>query len=188
MKTIGTDEVGRGPLAGPVTAAAVAFPEGYQNPEIKDSKQLSAKKRDELCEIIKRDALAWSIISVGHKRIDKINIREASRLAMSLAVKRVAAKCKADLVLVDGNVPIHTPLDQRTVVGGDRKHVEISAASIIAKVHRDNLMAVLDEKYPGYGFKKHAGYPTAAHKEAISKIGPSKVHRRSFSGVKEHCK
>ncbi len=187
MLIAGTDEAGRGPLAGPVSAAAVVFPEGYENKEIKDSKQLSAKKREILYDAILKDALAYSIICVGHHRIDRFNIREASRLAMKLAVKRVAQKCKVDLVRVDGNTPIVTHLPQQTVVGGDRKHVEISAASILAKVYRDRLMNVLDKKYPGYGLKKHAGYPTKDHKEAIAKLGPSKVHRKTFSGVKEHC-
>ena len=106
---------------------------------------------------------------------------------MALAVKRVAQKCPVGLVRVDGNVPIHTAIKQETVIGGDRKYVEISAASILAKVHRDRLMTILAEKYPGFGFEKHAGYPTAAHRQAIASIGPSPVHRRSFRGVKEFC-
>ncbi|MFM1847815.1 MAG: hypothetical protein RL417_1289, partial [Pseudomonadota bacterium] len=131
---------------------------------------------------IKAAALSWAIVSVGHTRIEQINIREASRLAMSLAVKRVTA----DLVLVDGNVSIETALPQRTVVQGDQKHVEISAASILAKVFRDELMCRLDEKYPGFGFSTHAGYGTAAHREAIARLGPCPIHRRSFRGVKEY--
>lgn len=182
MRICGVDEVGRGPLAGPVVAAAVVFQQGYQNPNIKDSKQLSAEKREQLVDTIKSDALAWAIVSVGHRRIERINIREASRLAMSLAVKRVSA----DLVLVDGNVPIHTTLPQRTVVKGDSLHVEISAASIIAKVFRDHLMEVLDKRYPGYDFAIHAGYPTPKHKAAIAQLGPCPIHRRTFAGVKEH--
>jgi len=178
----GVDEVGRGPLAGPVVAAAAVFEEGYKNPEIKDSKKLSAKKREQLVEVIKRDAVQWSIVAVGPRRIEKLNIREASRLAMSLAVSRVAA----DLVLVDGNVPIHTELPQRTVIKGDALHVEISAASIIAKVWRDNLMQELDRRYPGYFMSENAGYPTEAHRRAISELGPSIIHRMTFAGVKEH--
>ena len=187
MLIIGTDEVGRGPLAGPVTAAAVVFPLDYKNAEIKDSKQLSAKKRELLYEKIKLDALAWSIVCVGHHRIDKFNIREASRMAMALAVNKVADKTNAGLVRVDGNVPICIELPQETVVGGDRKHIEISAASILAKVYRDRLMKVLDSKYPGYELGKHAGYPTKNHKQAIVSFGPSPIHRKSFRGVKEHC-
>ncbi|MDZ4786211.1 MAG: ribonuclease HII [bacterium] len=181
MLIAGVDEVGRGPLAGPVVAAAAVFKEGYINPEIKDSKKLSQKKRELLVEVIKRDAVAWSIVSVGHTRILKLNIREASRLAMALAVRRV----KADLVLVDGNVEIETRLPQRTIIGGDNLHVEISAASILAKVWRDHLMLVLDKKYPGYGFSAHAGYPTKFHREAVQRLGPCKVHREAFRGVKE---
>ncbi|MBX7137923.1 MAG: ribonuclease HII [Oligoflexia bacterium] len=184
MKRIiaGVDEVGRGPLAGPVVAAAVSFYQGYQNERIKDSKKLSKRQREQLIATIKADALAWSIIAVGPRRIEQLNIREASRLAMSLAVQRI----QADLVLVDGNVPIWTALPQRTVISGDSLHVEISAASILAKVWRDDLMAVLDKKYPGYAMDRHAGYPTSEHRQAISKLGPCRVHRRTFAGVREY--
>jgi ribonuclease HII len=184
MLVAGVDEVGRGPLAGPVVAAAVVFNEGYINPEIQDSKKLSAKKRDNLIEVIKRDAVSWAIVAVGHHRIEQYNILWASILAMSLAVKRV----KCDRVLVDGNVKIHTNLPQLTVVGGDALCVEISAASILAKVWRDNLMITLDQRYPGYSLGKHAGYPTPNHKAAIAALGPSPIHRRSFAGVKEYIK
>lgn len=182
MRIAGVDEVGRGPLAGPVVAAAVVFETGYVNPKIKDSKQLSPTARENLVGEIKAAALGWSIVSVGHHRIERINIREASRLAMSLAVARI----DADLVLIDGNVPIYTELPQRTVVQGDQKHVEISAASILAKVFRDDLMRALDAKYPGYGMSTHAGYGTAAHRAAIAALGPAPIHRRSFRGVKEY--
>lgn len=181
MRIAGVDEVGRGPLAGPVVAAAVVFPSGHVDPRIRDSKQLSAKMRETLVEEIKRTALAWAIVSVGQARIEQLNIREASRLAMSLAVARI----DADLVLVDGNVPIVTTIPQRTVVKGDQLHVEISAASILAKVFRDDLMCRLDTKYPGYGFANHAGYGTEAHRHAIATLGPSPIHRRTFRGVKE---
>lgn len=182
MFIAGVDEVGRGPLAGPVVAAVAVFEEGYSNPHIRDSKKLSAKQREELVGVIKADTVQWAIVSVGHRRIEELNIREASRLAMSLAVSRI----KADLVLVDGNVPIACSTPQRTVIGGDDIHVEISAASILAKVFRDSLMAVLDKKYPGYAFSKHAGYPTEFHRKAIISLGPCPVHRRTFQGVKEH--
>lgn len=178
----GVDEVGRGPLAGPVVAAAVVFYEGYKNPEIQDSKKLSTEKRKRLVNIIKNDAYAWAIIAVGHRRIEELNIREASKVAMSLALKRV----QADLVLVDGNMPIYTSLEQHTIIGGDALRVEISAASILAKVWRDDLMCVLDKKYPGFELSKHAGYPTPSHRKAIVHNGPSPIHRRSFKGVKEY--
>lgn len=182
MRIAGVDEVGRGPLAGPVVAAVVVFPEGYANPEIKDSKQLSPKKRESLVGRIKDDALQWAIVSVGHHRISALNIREATRIAMSLAVRRI----DADLVLVDGNVPIECRIPQRTVVGGDALHVAISAASIIAKVWRDSLMVTLDHRYPGYNFSQHAGYGTESHREAIKTLGPCPIHRRTFGGVREY--
>lgn len=178
----GVDEAGRGPLAGPVVAAAAVFESGYNNSEIRDSKKLSAKKRETLFEIIRRDAAAWAIVAVGPRRIDDINIREATRLAMKLAVERI----HADIVLIDGNVPIETTLPQRTIVGGDALRVEISAASILAKVWRDRLMCILDTKYPGYGLARHFGYPTSSHRGAIAALGPSPIHRRTFAGVREH--
>lgn len=177
----GVDEVGRGPLAGPVVAAAAVFRSNYQNPHFKDSKKLSARRREELFEYIKCEAVSWAIVSVGHHRIRELNIREASKLAMSLAVKRI----KADLVLVDGNMRIDTKIPQKTIIGGDASQVQISAASILAKVYRDRLMQVLDLKYPGFGLAQHAGYPTAAHREAIASVGPCKIHRVTFRGVKE---
>ena len=177
----GVDEVGRGPLAGPVVAAAAVFAPGYTNPQIRDSKQLSARKRDYLVDVIKAEALAWRVVAVGHTRIDRLNILQATRLAMKLAVERLPEP--PALVLVDGNVPIDIHLPQRTVVKGDALHVEISAASILAKVWRDHLMEVLDAKYPGYSLGAHAGYPTASHRAALAALGPSRIHRRSFRGV-----
>ena len=181
MRIAGVDEAGRGPLAGPVVAAAVIFPTGYKNPEIKDSKQLSAEKRDRLVEIIKRDALDYAIVAVGHHRIDRLNIRAASLLAMSLALQRIPA----DQVLIDGNALINTNLPQQAIIKGDQKFVQISAASILAKEYRDHLMVILDQKYPGFELKKHAGYPTKLHKEKIAEQGPSRIHRKTFKGVKE---
>jgi ribonuclease HII len=162
-----------------VVAAAAVFAEGYENAEIQDSKALTAKQRARLFEHIKATATSWAIIAVGPRRIEEINILQATKLAMRLAVERI----QADLVLIDGNQPIHCALPQRTVVGGDRLHVQISAASILAKVWRDRLMETLGERYPGYGFEKHSGYPTPSHKRAISELGPCRVHRRTFAGV-----
>lgn len=181
VRIAGVDEAGRGPLAGPVVAAAAVFPAGYKNSRFKDSKQLSEKQRELLFEEVKREALSWAIVAVGHHRIDALNIREATREAMRLAVERV----QADHVLVDGNVPIRIALPQETIVKGDALCVEISAASILAKVWRDRLMVTLGEKYPGYGLEKHSGYPTQSHRAAIQAIGPSRIHRRTFAGVKE---
>lgn len=182
LRIAGVDEAGRGPLAGPVVAAAVVFPFGYSNELIQDSKKLSAKKRELVYEQIKNDALGWSIVAVGHHRIEQYNILGASLLAMSLALKRI----KADFVLVDGNKEIPTRTPQRTVIGGDALHIQISAASILAKVWRDHLMQTIDKKYPGYGLSLHSGYPTKAHREAIAQKGPCAIHRRSFRGVVEH--
>lgn len=182
MKLIaGVDEVGRGPLAGPVVAAAVVFKKGYKNPAIRDSKKLTAEERERLIDVIKADCIQWSIVAVGHHRIQALNIRSASRLAMELACRRI----KADIVLVDGNMPIGTNMKQKLVIGGDDIHVEISAASILAKVWRDKLMVELDKRYPHYGFSKHAGYATKAHREAIRTHGPCRIHRRSFGGIRE---
>jgi ribonuclease HII len=175
----GVDEAGRGPLAGPVVAAAVVFDDTFQDARIKDSKALSTKQREKLFDYIKESALSWAIIAVGPRRIDQINILQATKLAMKLAVERVSA----DLVLVDGNQPIVTSIPQRTVVGGDRLHVQISAASILAKVWRDRLMTILADRYPGYGLDKHSGYPTAAHRAALATLGPSRIHRKTFAGV-----
>jgi ribonuclease HII len=179
MLICGVDEAGRGPLAGPVVAAAVVFPEDYQNSQIQDSKALTAKQRNALFEHIKETASSWAIIAVGPRRIESLNILQATKLAMKLAVERI----QADLVLIDGNQPIVCALPQKTVVGGDRLHVQISAASILAKVYRDRLMETLGAKYPGYGLEKHSGYPTPAHKRAIVELGPCRVHRRTFAGV-----
>ena len=182
MLIAGVDEAGRGPLAGPVVAAVAVFEEGYINHDIRDSKKLSAKKRDGLFDVIIRDCRAYAIVSVGARRIDAINIREATKVAMSLAVRRITA----DLVLVDGNMAIPTTIPQRTVIGGDDLHVEISAASILAKVWRDRIMIMLDNRYPGYGLATHAGYPTKAHREAVRVQGPSPIHRATFAGVREY--
>jgi ribonuclease HII len=181
MLICGVDEAGRGPLAGPVVAAAVVYPEGFIDSRIKDSKMMSAKQRESLFQEIKDTCHAWSIVAVGARRIEKINILEATRLAMRLAVQRI----NADLVLIDGNQGFPSKIPQQTVVQGDKKHVEISAASILAKVWRDSLMETLGEKYPGYGLENHSGYPTPAHKAAIIKLGPCREHRRTFAGVKE---
>ncbi|MCL4121589.1 UNVERIFIED_CONTAM: hypothetical protein GTU68_001746 [Idotea baltica] len=178
----GVDEAGRGPLAGPVVAAACVFEEGFSHELITDSKKLSAKKRELLFEEIIILAKSYSIIAVGPRRIENINIREATKVAMSLAVKRI----NADLVLIDGNMAINTDLHQKQIIKGDLKHQEIGAASILAKVYRDRIMKKLDQHYPGYYLSKHSGYPTKLHMERISILGPSKIHRKTFKGVKEY--
>jgi ribonuclease HII len=179
MRICGVDEAGRGPLAGPVVAAAAVFHDDFVDDRIRDSKALSEQQREKLFDYICENALTWSIVAVGPRRIEKVNILQATKLAMKLAVERI----EADLVLVDGNQPIVSRLPQRTVVGGDRLHVQISAASILAKVWRDRLMKKLAVRYPGYGFERHSGYPTPAHKAAILELGPCRIHRATFAGV-----
>lgn len=181
MRIAGVDEAGRGPLAGPVVAAAVVFPPGYSNIQINDSKKLNAKKRTELFSEI-QSVCDWVIIAVGHRRIDKLNIRNATKLAMSLAVRRI----NADLVQIDGNMSIDTDLPQETIIKGDALIPVISAASILAKVWRDSLMRKIADKYKGYGFEIHAGYPTKFHRDAIRQLGPCVIHRQTFRGVKEY--
>ncbi|OVE80291.1 ribonuclease HII [bacterium J17] len=188
---VGVDEAGRGPLAGPVTAAAVVLPVGFHSPQIADSKKLSPKVRENLFEEIRNFSLAYSIISVGPRRIEALNIREATRVAMGLAVERVFHQLSAAghspqlCVLVDGNMTAETKHLQEPIIKGDQKITAIKAASILAKVSRDRIMCTLDERYPGYGFSGHKGYPTKSHREAVANNGPSAVHRRSFAGVKE---
>lgn len=184
----GVDEAGRGPLAGPVTAACVVLPKEYLNAQIADSKKLSEKKRELLFESIVENSLAYSVVSVGPRRIEQLNIRQATRLAMNLAAERVAKKLNTEDVfyLIDGNMEISNKLSQETIVKGDSKVFLIAAASILAKVHRDRLMGSLDNFYPDYGLAKHKGYPTKSHQQLIVENGPCNVHRRTFAGVKEY--
>ena len=174
----GVDEAGRGPLAGPVCAAAVILPTDAEIEGINDSKKLSAKKRDALFDVIKETAEAYAIEFVYPDVIDDINIRQATALAMHNAVEKL--KNTPDFVLIDGNDNIPYDIPYNYVIKGDAKSQTIAAASILAKVSRDRLMDELDEKYPEYGFAKHKGYGTKAHMEAIQKYGVSEVHRKSF--------
>lgn len=175
--TAGIDEAGRGPLAGPVVAAAVILPPGFYHSELNDSKKLSPSKREELALIIKKQAVEYSIIAIGQRRVDLLNIRQATRLAMSLALRKI----KAQTAIIDGNMTINTLLPQFTIIKGDSKYLEIAAASILAKVYRENLMKTLGQKYQGYGLELHSGYPTKSHREAIAALGPSRIHRLSFN-------
>ena len=175
----GCDEVGRGCIAGPVFAAAVILPYNYTNEEINDSKQLSAAKRNQLRTMIEQDALAWAVGQVSEKEIDKINILQASFLAMTRAVQQLFVK--PQLLLIDGNRFVNqTDIPYRTVVKGDATYLSIAAASILAKCYRDELMERLHEEYPQYGWKDNKGYPTPYHQEAVLKYGNSPYHRRSF--------
>ncbi len=177
----GVDEVGRGPLAGPVVTAAVIL-----NPErpiegLADSKKLTEKRREALDPIIREHALCWALGRAEPSEIDSINILQASLLAMQRAVAGLATQ--PDLALVDGNKAPQLPCQIRTIVGGDASEPAISAASIIAKVARDREMVELDLRYPGYGLAKHKGYPTKLHLQALQELGVSDIHRRSFGPV-----
>lgn len=174
----GVDEAGRGPLAGPVFAAAVILPEGEIIEGINDSKKLSPKKRDELYDIIREKAIAVSSASVDEETIDEINILNATYLAMQKAV--AGLNPKPDFVLVDGNRAPELDIECDTLVKGDAKSISIAAASIVAKVERDRYIIEMAKKYPEYGFEKHKGYGTKEHCEAILKYGPSPIHRRTF--------
>ncbi|MCX7981640.1 MAG: ribonuclease HII [Syntrophales bacterium] len=174
----GVDEAGRGPLAGPVVAAAVILPVGYFHPEIRDSKQLNRKKREVLYQIIHQEAVAVGVGVVEPSIIDRVNVLKATLMAMSEAV--YGLEVKPDYLLVDGNIRIPCPLPQKAIVKGDRLSISIAAASIVAKVSRDWIMEIYDRQYPHYLFGRHKGYGTKEHWEAIEKYGLCKIHRRSF--------
>lgn len=174
----GVDEAGRGPLAGPVYAAAVILPEGLEDIGINDSKKLSEKKREQLFDIITEKAAAYGIGSATEKEIDEINILNAAFLAMKRAVENMGVK--PDLILVDGNRKPNTGYNEITLVKGDAKSISIAAASILAKVSRDRYMREIDEKYPEYKFGQHKGYGTKLHYEMIEKYGILPVHRKTF--------
>lgn len=175
----GVDEVGRGPLAGPVVCAAVIMPEGSFIEGVDDSKKLTAKKREKLAELIKQNAVSWAICRVEPQVIDEINILQATRLCMKNAVQSLSIR--PDFVLTDGNMALDIDIPQRSIVKGDALCYCIGAASIIAKVERDALMAQYAGVYPGYGFEHNAGYGTAAHIAAIKERGLCPIHRRSFT-------
>ncbi len=179
----GIDEAGRGPLAGPVVSAAVILPASFAVPQIDDSKKLTPKKRDYLCKEICQHAKAVGIGIVGSKEIDRINILKASLLSMAIAVNSLCIT--PDYLLIDGIFPIDSDLPQETIKKGDSKSISIAAASIIAKVTRDRLMERFSVDYPQFGFERHKGYPTKAHKECIRKYGSCAIHRQTFKGVKE---
>ena len=175
----GVDEVGRGPLAGPVVCAAVIMPEDDIIEGVDDSKKMTAKKREKLADLIKQKAIAWAICRVEPQVIDQINILQATRLCMKNAVEGLSVR--PDFVLTDGNMTLDIDIAQKSIVKGDALCYCIGAASIIAKVERDALMAEYAEVYPGYGFEKNVGYGTAAHIAAIKEKGLTPIHRRSFT-------
>ena len=197
----GCDEAGRGPLAGPVFAASVVLPTGFDDPRLNDSKQMSETDRDALREIIERDALAWTVERVDPEEIDRLNILHASTHAMCLAVKALLGEqlpgviCQhnnpdallPEFLLIDGNRFYNeTPLPYQCIVKGDAKMMPIAAASILAKTHRDQIMDQLHSEYPVYGWDRNKGYPTAEHYQAIEQYGVSPYHRHSFTLYRQH--
>ena len=174
----GCDEAGRGPLCGPVVAAAVILPLGIEIEGLNDSKKLTEKKREKLFDIIKEKAIAYAIAEASPEEIDEINILNASMLAMRRAVE--ALPVKADFALIDGNCSRGFEIPTETVVSGDAKSCSIAAASILAKVTRDRGCIDLDREYPMYGIAKHKGYPTKDHMNAVREHGPSPIHRKTF--------
>lgn len=175
----GVDEAGRGPLAGPVCVASVILPEGAYFEKINDSKKLTDRVKDKLYDEIKEIAVAYNIVLISHEEIDRLNILYATFKGMCDAVDGLSVK--PDFVLIDGNRIKGMELPYECVVKGDSKSISIAAASILAKVTRDRYMMELDGKYPEYNFKKHKGYPTKDHYEALKKYGASEVHRKSFN-------
>ena len=174
----GVDEAGRGPLAGPVCAAAVILPNHLELPGLNDSKKLSDKKRRELFPLIKEHAVAYGIGLASHEEIDEINILQATYLAMERAIAQLEGK--ADLALIDGNRAKNFGLPVKTIVKGDSLSASIAAASILAKVTRDDIMEAYAQEFPGYGFEIHKGYGTKAHYAALTELGASPIHRKTF--------
>jgi len=182
MLTAGVDEAGRGPLAGPVTVAAVILDPGQTIEGLGDSKKLSKKRREALFPEILERSLAWSIVEVSVEEIDSINILQATLVGMKRAVEQLSPA--PELALIDGNHPPSVSCEVRTIVQGDSLVPAISAASILAKVSRDRLMEKMHQLYPGYGFNQHKGYPTAEHLRNLQEIGPCEIHRKSFAPVR----
>ena len=182
----GIDEAGRGPLAGPVVAAAVVFPPEMKIPGIDDSKKLTPKKRRNLLGIIYQEAMSIGIGIVDPGEIERTNILRAALLAMAMAAGNL--RPAPDCLLIDGTFPIASPLPQQSIPKGDSLSVSIAAASIVAKETRDSLMQRYHEEYPQFGFDRHMGYPTKAHKEAIAIHGACPIHRRTFKGVRNSFK
>lgn len=193
----GLDEVGRGPLAGPVVAAGVILPRGFAHPAIKDSKLLTLAQRETVAPIIREHAVSWAVGVVEVEEIDRVNILNASLMAMAKAVHGLHPP--PDYLLIDGSQAIPCAIlrmaekesgavpEQKTIVKGDRLCLSIAAASILAKLARDEMMVTLDKDYPEYGFAKHKGYGSAAHLEALRRFGPSPAHRKSFRPVRVLC-
>lgn len=183
----GTDEAGRGCLAGPVTAAAVILPEGFRNPLLDDSKKISAPMREDLAVVVREQALAWAVAHVDPETIDRINILSASILAMHRALDQLHPSPSA--IAVDGNrFHPYREIPHTCLIKGDGRFLNIAAASILAKTSRDAVMQELHEAYPQYGWDRNKGYPTLAHRDALRKFGPTPFHRKSFRLLGEQLK
>lgn len=182
----GCDEAGRGPLAGPVVAAAVILPRDFYHPEIDDSKKLTPLKRKELFKIIQEKAISLSFGIVSVEIIDEINILEATKLAMFEAINGLTVK--PEVVLIDALMIDGLPFEQIPIIKGDTLSINIASASILAKVKRDSIMLEYHKKYPVYGFDRHKGYPTYSHRECIKKFGPCPIHRKSFRLLSTNAK
>mmetsp|Transcript_5062 Transcript_5062/g.2836 ORF Transcript_5062/g.2836 Transcript_5062/m.2836 type:complete len:204 (+) Transcript_5062:4226-4837(+) len=182
-KIAGIDEAVRGPLAGPVVSAAIILPKNFCNHDIDDSKKISPKKREYLSVLLFEEAESFGIGMVHNAQIDRINILQSSLLSMKIAVENLSTM--PDFLLVDGINKIASNIPQKSIPKGDSLRISIAAASIIAKVTRDQIMEVEHKKYPEYGFNKHKGYPTKQHKKALKKFGPCSIHRYTFKGVKD---
>jgi len=186
LRIAGIDEVGRGPLFGPVVAAAVILPRGCRLEGLTDSKKLSPRKRNQLDIEIRSNAVAWAIAAVDVETIDRINIRRASLEAMRRAVEKLALSpdlLLPDFLLIDGRDTIEWDCPQQAVIRGDATSFSIAAASVLAKVHRDRLLVELDAEYPGYGLARHKGYGSPEHMEALARLGPTPLHRRSYQPI-----
>ena len=181
----GVDEVGRGPLVGPGVAACVVLPEEFNLDGLTDSKKLSEKKRDFFFEEIKKQALGYGVGIIDEKKIDEVNIYEATKLAMKEAIKECQKMCKIEHILIDA-MPLQLDIPTTSIIKGDLKSITISAASVIAKVTRDRMLYELDQKYPMYDFKHNKGYPTKKHLEAINTYGVLEQHRRSYGPVSDY--
>jgi len=181
LRIAGLDEVGRGPLFGPVVAAAVILAENCRLDGLTDSKKLSEKKRDEFEIQIRAKAVAWAVAVVDAETIDRINIRQASLLAMRLAVEQLTLS--PDYLLIDGRDTIDWQCPQQSIIQGDSISLSIAAASVIAKVYRDRMLVELDGQFPGYGLASHKGYGCPQHLDALARLGPTPLHRKSFSPV-----
>lgn len=179
----GVDEVGRGPLIGPVVTACCVLPRNFKLEGLTDSKKISEKKREQFYDYIINNCVAYGIGQCSPEEIDRYNILEATKIAMKRAIDKVNEQIKLDYVLIDGNMKFDFEYKYKSIVKGDFKSISISAASIIAKVTRDRMLIDLDKKYPMYGFKNHKGYPTKAHLEAINKYGLIDGYRKSYGPV-----